>query len=138
MTELPGGHSAEDSLEESNFVKAAISEVDKLIKANRVNQRVIKALVVVSVLIAITCGVLSYVLVDQHNSDNQLRQESIAQCQAGNDYRAGNEAIWLKLFTLSKPPPAGSEQEKLIHEFISYIKQVDAPRNCAQLFNASK
>jgi hypothetical protein len=127
--------------DESTVMQAAIMEVSKLTKANKVNRRVIQALCVTLVLVLITCGVLSYIAVDQHSADLQLRnnnaslrQESITSCESGNSYRSGNQELWEDFIGLliNKKTPAATV--KIADGFLARVKTVDALHDCTALY----
>jgi hypothetical protein len=139
MTEIPerADIPGEVQPDESNFVVAARKEVNKLISANRVNRRVILALCIVSVLVVAACGVLTWVAVDQHSSDQALRQSGITSCQAGNSFRSEQTEIWQDfiglLITRDTPPKALA----IAHNFLTYVGKVDALRNCSELYGTA-
>lgn len=115
MTDIPPAVSGDP--DESNFVRAARTEVNKLIKANRVNMwyRWLSVALII---------ILIYAVID-------LRQQNISACQAGNSFRAGNEAIWHKLFAISYGASKPSAEElRLDNEFLAYVVQVDGQHAC--------
>lgn len=118
---------------------AAEAQIDRLIKANKRHKVGIWIQGVLIVALCVVAGILSFVVIDQHNTDAQQRHDVVAQCEAGNSYRAGQTEIWNKLFALSfgyKAPNKNSEVYKLDNEFLNYVHQVDAPRDCS-VYNAS-
>lgn len=120
MTEIPGGPDFPGSPEESLFVKAAAAEVNKLIKANKVNRRVMALLVAI-------VAVLVYVVLAIHH-------DTVANCEAGNSYRAGQTQIWdhfVGLITEGNTKPSVILQAT---QFEGYIARVDAQRSCGWTF----
>ena len=66
------------------------------------------------------------------------RASILQLCQAGNEARAQQVALWEKLVTLSTPPPretaeARAQRMHLTVVFLAYVRQVFAPRNCAAI-----
>lgn len=57
---------------------------------------------------------------------------NLAACRAGNVTRAGEVRVWEHLLSLVPPPSA--KARKLDAEFIAYVKNVWAPRNCAKIY----
>jgi hypothetical protein len=131
MAEMPesGGNAGEAGL-----VEAAGREVGRLIKANKVNRRVIAALSVISVLVMAACGVLAWVAADQHNDDRQLRQASIMSCQSGNSFRSEQTEIWNDFIGLLVNKSTSRATLAIAHDFLGYVGHVDALRNCGQLY----
>jgi len=133
-------------------MRTAIRQVDKLTRANTVNQRVISrlrqaiiALCVVAVIVLASCAVLGYVAVDQHRTDAQLRaanqqlmqqndklrQEAITSCAGGNDYRQGQTEIWTDFIGLliSKKTPKATVH--IADAFLARVKKIDTLHDCA-------
>lgn len=128
MTEIPDGPDFEGSPEESNFVKAAAGEVNKLIKANRVNRWVIQLLAVISV-------VLMVVVVGLGVGVWELHKQNVDSCNSGNSFRAGNTQIWndfIGLLITSKTPKS---VVSIADGFLKNdVGQIDAPRSCGSFW----
>lgn len=64
---------------------------------------------------------------------------SITQlCRAGNEARAQQVQLWAHLVTLSAAPPretaeARARREHLAAGFLTYVRQVFAPKDCAAI-----
>lgn len=113
-----------ENVDESNFIKAAEDQIDRLVKANRWQ----KVVIGIGGVLIILLGIAFW---NQH-------QQAITSCEAGNSYRASQTQIWDKLFALSfgyKAPNKGSEVYKLDEEFLSYVHTTNAPRQCVSTWN---
>ena len=60
-------------------------------------------------------------------------------CQAGNESRAQQITLWTHLVAISAPPPhesaaARAKRQALVREFLAFVHQVFAPRDCTISF----
>ena len=116
MTEIPERAASPDQEDESKFVVAARIEVNKLIKANRVNK--IYRWLSVAVLVVLVLAVVA------------LHQEDVNSCVAGNNFRTGQTMI-LNLFIgilITKKTPQSTLN--IAHTYLAYVGQVDTLRGC--------
>lgn len=113
-----------EEIDESNFIKAAEKQIDRLVKSNRW----LKVATGIGGILVILLGLAFW---NQH-------QQAIQSCRAGNSYRTSQTQIWDKLFALSfgyKAPNKGSTVYKLDEEFLAYVHATNAPRQCASTWN---
>jgi hypothetical protein len=118
-------------------MEAAIAQVDRLTRANKVNRRVTRALALVTALVVIACAALAWVAVNQHSDDVQLHNAGVSSCTAGNTFRSEQTQIWNEFIGLlinKKTPPATL---KIAHDFLAYVSRVDALRDCVKLYNTT-
>ena len=126
---------------ESNFMQAAEKQVDALIKAAKLTKVYIRLLAAACVVLILGCAVLGYVVKTQYDTTQQLRHDSIASCQSGNDYKAGQTAIWREFIDIAlsgkgknAPTP---EARAAGRQLLLFVENVDAPRNCAQSYSTA-
>ena len=67
------------------------------------------------------------------------RASVVQLCQAGNESRDQQITLWTHLVQLSAPPPhetaaQKARREKLVRDFLGYVRQVFAPRDCTASF----
>ena len=67
------------------------------------------------------------------------RASVVQLCQAGNESRAQQVTLWTHLVSISAPPPHETAAQKAVREtrirqFLGYVRQVFAPRNCKASF----
>ena len=67
------------------------------------------------------------------------RASVVQLCQAGNESRAQQVTLWTHLVSISAPPPHETAAQKAaretrIRQFLGYVRQVFAPRNCKASF----
>jgi hypothetical protein len=123
-------------------MQAAITEVNRLAKANQINRRFIWLLSIITVVVAAACVVLTVVTLNQRSTDAalrqanaSLRQESISSCESGNSFRSGNKEIWddfIGLLINKKTPPA---TVKIANGFLAKVNSVEALHNCTTLYD---
>jgi hypothetical protein len=68
------------------------------------------------------------------------RASVVQLCQAGNDSRAQQVTLWTHLVAISAPPPHETAAQRAVREvrvrqFLGYVRQVFAPRDCTARFN---
>lgn len=120
----------------SVLMKAAVRQVDRLNRAvNRYRVFVIilsavsLALVAGGIVLGILWGNTQSVLARQAQDTRVQAEQSYQSCLAGNEYRTGNQQIWVefaRLVTKGKPVPEATQ-------FLAYVSKVDKLRNCAPL-----
>jgi uncharacterized iron-regulated membrane protein len=106
------------------------------------------ALVVVAVLVVGACFAGNYFLTiavatrtttaigqarNATAADAALHAAQVSGCQAGNQERAGELALWTYLFHASKP--ASSQQAAAIAKFMDLVNSTFAPRNCSAVYS---
>jgi hypothetical protein len=119
LTEIPERPVTEGEEPELNFVVAARVEVNKLIRANRVNRRWIAALVVLALIMA---GVIY-----------GLHQSDVESCQSGNSFRSGQTQIWnhfIGLLINRSTPPA---TVRVANGYLRYVAATDKLRDCSDV-----
>jgi hypothetical protein len=134
---------AEDSFAEhltSDFVKAAEKQVDILIKAaTRVPKLQIRILTVVCAALLVISGVLGYLISEQYSTTQELRHDAVANCRAGNEFKAGQQDVWIYFVKTAlngkgkdAPTPKAVAFGKAL---LAKAAKIDAPKNCAQAYN---
>lgn len=119
---------------DGSFMLAAEKQVDTLIKGAKLHKIQLRILTAVCAVILVVCGVLGYVVKAQYDTTQELRQDSVTNCNAGNGFKAGQKLIWVTLIKLSEgnkgknAPTAQAKAE--IKTLEKTINTVDAPRNC--------
>lgn len=68
------------------------------------------------------------------------RASVVQLCQLGNESRAQQVTLWERLVAISPPPPhqtpaQARAREKLISEFLGFVRREFAPRNCTRTFS---
>lgn len=131
---------------DGSFMLAAEKQVDTLIKGAKLHKIQLRILTAVCALILAVCGVLGYVVKTQYDTTQELRQDSVNACQAGNEFKVRQNAIWVyfigQLLKNDKKPKDLAEGANILVR----IEHINAPRNCtaqysirgASVFNATK
>lgn len=122
---------------EGSFVLAAEKQVDTLIKAAKLHKIQLRVLSAVCFGLLVVSGLLGYVVKSQYDTTQTLRNDSIAACRAGNDYKAGQTKIWVDFIDLLLVGNKDPKAHKIAEGFISYVDMIDAPRNCTATYGAS-
>ncbi len=115
--------SGSDRQAESNFMRAAEQQIDRLVKAN---QRHTRWRWIQGIMIAVLASVVIVLVILFTNQ----RTQDIRTCNQGNVFRAEQTQIWDEVIALSLPnakTPA-ARQEDL--SFEKFVEKVDAPRQC--------
>src|SRR5690348_4538331 len=94
-----------------------------------------QAFVFLSVLTLVLAGASSWVSVRAVQEQVRSRASVVQLCQAGNESRAQQVTLWTHLVSISAPPPHETAAQKAVREarvreFLGYVHQVFAPRNC--------
>jgi hypothetical protein len=98
-----------------------------------------RAVVTLFVLSFLLSGAAYWLAVRAVDGQVRSRASVVQLCQAGNESRAQQVTLWTHLVAISTPPPhetpaARARRQKLTREFLAYVRQVFAPRNCAASF----
>lgn len=111
-----------------------VREGRKQARWTRIQVRILGA--VCAVMLAVV-GILGAVLGQEAGFSNQLHQEVVQSCQAGNVQRSQEIKVWDSFIDLilkgNKNPTAAQEGQ----QFKDYIAQVYAPRDCQQAYSVS-
>lgn len=108
---------------EGSFSVFAERQVDRLIRANRVNRIVIMVLSCVAVVLLAVSAFIGYNLYQTTELSHSIRQGSIQSCQNGNAARATNKMVFDELIDTS----VNSNVELLkMPGFIKWKQTIDA------------
>jgi hypothetical protein len=86
-----------DPIEDSPFVRAIDHAVKKALRGPKIIGRILTGVVAALVLCMAVSG---YVAWQAHNTAIGLKNDSIASCETGNAFRAGQSSIWEKNYAL--------------------------------------
>lgn len=131
-------------------LEAVNKRLDLAEKAAKRSRRIIAGLVV-SLVLDITLTVLVTVFALQaHNASaeasatvQQLHASEIESCDASNQTRLQEIALWSHLASVSRPSPTATPAQaaaskKAVQQFLAYVVRVFSPRNCAHLYRLDK
>ena len=99
-----------------------------------------QAIVFLFILAFILAGASFWLSVRTVQGEVSNRASVVQLCQAGNESRAQQVTLWTHLVAISAPPPhetaaARAAREALVRQFLGYVHQVFAPRDCTARFN---
>lgn len=131
-----------DALDErlkDNPIDAAISTLTRDAKRRRRQIIALTISLVLDVFLTIGFAALSIQARDTAEAASKSQASIIASCQAGNEFRLTEGALWNHLLSL---PPVGpsnltpeqqAQQDKLVADFKTYLKTTFAPRDCSNI-----
>jgi len=98
-----------------------------------------QAIIFLFVLTFLLAGASSWVSVRAVQGEIRSRASVVQLCMAGNESRAQQITLWTHLVSISAPPPHETATQKAVREarirqFLGYVRQVFAPRNCTASF----
>lgn len=131
-------------------LEAVNKRLDLAEKAAKRSRRIIVGLVV-SLVLDVTLTILVTVFALQAHDASaqasatvaQLHASEIESCDASNQTRLQEIALWSHLASVSKPSPTETPAQaaagkKAVQQFLAYVVRVFAPRNCADLYRLDK
>lgn len=96
------------------------------------------AFVFLALLTLLLAGASSWFAIRAVQGEIANRASVTQLCQAGNESRAQQVALWAHLAAISGPPPhetaeAKRRREAAVAGLLRYVRQVFAPRDCSHL-----
>lgn len=94
------------------------------------------AVVVLFILTVALSGLAYWLSTSAINRAVANRASVVQLCQLGNESRAQQITLWTRLVAISPPPPhqtpaQAQQREKIVREFLGYVRTLFKPRNCA-------
>lgn len=108
---------------EGSFVLAAETQVNRLVRANKVNRRVIGLLGIVLVLAVAALGFVGYNLYQTTNLSQSVRQGAIQACQNGNAAKHTDQVVFDSLIDTSVSTNTSILK---LPDFVKWKQSIDA------------
>lgn len=99
-----------------------------------------RAVVVLFILSVLLAGGAYWLSVRAVQGEVASRASVVQLCQAGNDSRTQQEALWEHIVAISAAPPhqtpaQARRRQAVIAAFLAYVRQAFAPRDCTAKYN---
>jgi len=109
-----------------------MSERLDVVRAYGRRSRVMIIGMVVSLILDLTLtGVVTFLAYRSNNLGNTISHENVVQCQASNDARSEDIAIWSRVLALPMANTPARQQE--VAELKHLVAVKDSPRDCSQV-----
>lgn len=126
--------SHDDAVQTARNLTTALQQVDARLRKLTMHGRLSRIIAVVAAALAV-CVALLYWQVDRNEATiSDVHSTLISSCQAGNQTRAQEVALWDHIASLSDiaaQPPAKRRKDD---ELLAYIRRTFAPRDCARVY----